>query len=141
MVSAEQSALMAFTSTAACILSPKRVKMRAINWKVGFPGGCPTSSLYEDAMNSPQSQKDAVGSMVLRYVNADTTKANAAAILFHKLNDFVVIDHKYRHFFGNRGSGLRQNAAKWARSNSRPGTLPATMPSSPSWRARSVTCN
>lgn len=102
MVRAEHSALMAFTSTAACILSPKRVKMRANSWKVGFPGGCPTSSLYDDAMNSPQSQKDAVGSMVLRYVNADTTKANAAAILFHSLNVFSVIAYKYSYFFGNR---------------------------------------
>ena len=32
----------------------------------GGPGGCPTSSLNADAMNSPQSQKLAVGSMVDR---------------------------------------------------------------------------
>ena len=102
MVRAEQSALIAFTSTAACMLSPKRVKMRAISWKVGFPGGWPTSSLYDDAMNSPQSQKEAVGSIVERYVKADTTKAAAAAILFHKLNFFSVIVYKYSYFFGNR---------------------------------------
>ena len=80
------------------MLSPKRVKMRAISWKVGFPGGWPTSSLYDDAMNSPQSQKDAVGSMVLRYVNADTAKTIAAVILFHRLNFFSVITYKYRKF-------------------------------------------
>ena len=27
------------------------------NKKVGAPGGCPTSSLYEQEINSPQSQK------------------------------------------------------------------------------------
>ena len=94
MVRAEHNALIAFTRTAACILSPNIVKMRAKSWKVGFPGGCPTSSLYDDAINSPQSQNDAVGSIVLRYVNADTTKANAAAILFHRLNFFSVITRK-----------------------------------------------
>ncbi len=113
--------------------------MRAISWKVGFPGGCPTSSLYEDAMNSPQSQNDAVGSMVLRYVNADTTKAAAAAILFHKLNLFSVITYKDRNFLrisiapgpypefvddldertsaigGGRPEGLRRGAAGYVR--------------------------
>ena len=59
-------ALMAFTATAACMLSEKIVKNLANSWNTGFPGGCPTSSLYDDAMNSPQSQKDAVGSMVRR---------------------------------------------------------------------------
>ena len=56
-------------------------------------------------MNSPQSQKDAVGSMVLRYVNADTTKANAAAILFHSLNVFSVIAYKYSKFCRNYCAG------------------------------------
>jgi hypothetical protein len=41
-------------------------KKRANSWNTGFPGGCPTSSLYEEAMNSPQSQKEAVGSIVRR---------------------------------------------------------------------------
>ena len=66
IVSPEQSALIALMSTAACMLSPKMVKMRAISWNIGFPGGCPTSSLYDEAMNSPQSQKEAVGSIVSR---------------------------------------------------------------------------
>ena len=34
------------------------------NKNVGAPGGCPTSSLYEQEINSPQSQKLAVGSDV-----------------------------------------------------------------------------
>ena len=66
MVSPEQMALIALMSTAACMLSPNSVKMRAISWNIGFPGGCPTSSLYDEAMNSPQSQNEAVGSMVSR---------------------------------------------------------------------------
>ena len=38
-------ALIAFTSTAACMLSPNMVNTLAMSWKVGFPGGWPTSSL------------------------------------------------------------------------------------------------
>ena len=37
-------------------------------------------------MNSPQSQKDADGSMVDRYVNAAITNTTAAAILSQSLN-------------------------------------------------------
>ena len=44
----------------------KRVKNRPRSIKNGAPGGCPTSSLKAVAMNSPQSQKLAVGSMVSR---------------------------------------------------------------------------
>ena len=66
MVNAEHSALIALTSTAAWAPSPSMVKMRAKSWNTGFPGGCPTSSLYDDAINSPQSQKEADGSMVSR---------------------------------------------------------------------------
>ena len=39
----------------------------ANNMKRGAPGGCPTSNLYADAINSPQSQKLDVGSTVNRY--------------------------------------------------------------------------
>src|SRR5574344_1249486 len=42
-------------------------------------------------MNSPQSQKDAVGSIVERYVKADMTKTTPATILFHRLNFFLSI--------------------------------------------------
>ena len=66
MVRAEHIALIAFTATAAPCPSLNRVKRRAISWKTGFPGGWPTSSLYDEAMNSPQSQKEAVGSIVRR---------------------------------------------------------------------------
>ncbi len=45
----------------------KAMKALANNMKKGAPGGCPTSNLYAEAMNSPQSQKLAVGSTVSRY--------------------------------------------------------------------------
>ena len=38
--------------------------MRPVKIKNGAPGGCPTSNFDADAINSPQSQKEAVGSMV-----------------------------------------------------------------------------
>jgi hypothetical protein len=44
----------------------KSEKNRPSNRKKGAPGGCPTSSLKEAAINSPQSQKLAVGSIVVR---------------------------------------------------------------------------
>ena len=91
MVSAEQRALMTLTATAACILSVKIVKNRAISWNTGFPGGWPTSSLYEDAMNSPQSQKEAVGSIVIRYVTAETARTKKAEILFQRVNFLLSI--------------------------------------------------
>jgi hypothetical protein len=59
-------ALSALTATAAFSGLANIEKKRAKSWKTGFPGGCPTSSLYDEAMNSPQSQKDAVGSIVNR---------------------------------------------------------------------------
>ena len=95
MVSAEQIAFIAFTATAACILSPNMVKKRANSWNTGFPGGCPTSSLYEEAMNSPQSQKEAVGSMVNRYVTAAITNTAAAVSLFHNVNFLLSINFYY----------------------------------------------
>ena len=44
----------------------KMEKNRAIIIKKGAPGGCITSSLYAVAINSPQSQRLVVGSMVRR---------------------------------------------------------------------------
>jgi len=44
----------------------KLAKKRPNNMKKGAPGGWPTSSLYAVEINSPQSQKLAVGSMVKR---------------------------------------------------------------------------
>ena len=47
---------------------------RANSMKNGAPGGCPTSSLYAEAMNSPQSQKLAVGSTVKKYTTVATNQ-------------------------------------------------------------------
>jgi hypothetical protein len=79
---------------AAWAPSENIVKKRANSWNTGFPGGCPTSSLYDDAINSPQSQKDADGSIVERYVKADMAKTTNAVIRFHKENFLSVITHK-----------------------------------------------
>ena len=88
MVNAEHIALIAFTSIAALVLSPNNVKNLAISWNTGFPGGWPTSNLYDDAINSPQSQKLAVGSMVERYVKEAINNTAIAMILFILLNCF-----------------------------------------------------
>ena len=40
----------------------KEAKKAPTIWKKGAPGGCPTSSLADVAMYSPQSQKLTVGS-------------------------------------------------------------------------------
>ena len=42
------------------------VNKLAVNMKKGAPGGWPTSNLYAEEINSPQSQKLAVGSIVIR---------------------------------------------------------------------------
>ena len=91
IVSADATALQAFASTAACMLSPKMVNSLTINWKKGFPGGWPTSSLYDEAVNSPQSQYGALGSMVERYVTAETMKTRAAVTLFQNFGLSVLI--------------------------------------------------
>ena len=56
------------TATAAEEMSPpKRVmKKRPASMKIGLPGGWPTSSLNAWRINSGQSQKLAVGSIVSR---------------------------------------------------------------------------
>ncbi len=67
MVAALRSADMLFTATAALPMPPKMVmKKRAASMKMGLPGGWPTSSFAPCDMNSGQSQKLAVGSIVRR---------------------------------------------------------------------------
>jgi hypothetical protein len=61
------SALMIFTIMATCEGSLANWLNRlAVSMKKGAPGGCPTSSLYPVVINSGQSQKLAVGSMVMQ---------------------------------------------------------------------------
>jgi hypothetical protein len=57
--------------------------------KNGAPGGWPTSNLNEVVINSPQSQKLAVGSMVNRYVTAAIRKVIHPTILFSCLKLFI----------------------------------------------------
>jgi len=49
-----------------CGVGANMVKNRTMSMKNGAPGGCPTSNLLPLAINSLQSQKLAVGSMVSR---------------------------------------------------------------------------
>jgi hypothetical protein len=51
----------------------------------GFPGGWPTSSLNAEEINSLQSHRLAVGSIVIKYVKAATKKATHPVILFISL--------------------------------------------------------
>lgn len=46
-------------------------------------------------MNSPQSQNDAVGSIVRRYVTADIRNTAEAVTLLHRLNFLLSIFRKY----------------------------------------------
>ncbi len=64
------------------LLPAKRMKILPSIIKSGAPGGCPTSSLLAVAINSPQSQKLPVGSMVLRYVKAEMPKTIHPVMLF-----------------------------------------------------------
>lgn len=67
MVNALHRADMVLTMMATLVVSAaKSEKNLPVSMKNGFPGGCPTSSLNAVEMNSPQSQKLAVGSMVNR---------------------------------------------------------------------------
>ena len=58
--------------------------------KNGAPGGCPTSNFQALEMNSPQSQKEAVGSIVRRYVAAAIAKTTQPQSVFHNLNCFIL---------------------------------------------------
>ena len=58
--------------------------------KIGAPGGCPTSSLKADVMNSPQSQKLAVGSMVTRYTTAAMTNMTQPVMLLIDLYEIIL---------------------------------------------------
>ena len=59
------SALIVFTIRATCDGSLTNwLNKLAVSIKNGAPGGCPTSNLYPVVINSGQSQKLAVGSIV-----------------------------------------------------------------------------
>src|SRR5690606_16995252 len=86
IVNALARADIAFMVSATLDGSPaNNVEKRPSNKKKGAPGGCPTSSLYAEEINSPQSQKLVVGSMVRMYTTAETTKASHPNRLFKRL--------------------------------------------------------
>ena len=60
------------------------IRKRANNMKNGAPGGWPTSSLYAEAMNSPQSQKLAVGSTVKKYTSVAKAHTAQPVTLFKR---------------------------------------------------------
>jgi hypothetical protein len=85
IVKALNKAENAFTMNATLSgLGASMVNRRAISKNSGAPGGCPVSSLYDAAINSPQSQKLAVGSAVSRYVPNATRKQNQPTMLFNR---------------------------------------------------------
>lgn len=71
---------------------PNRENMRAVSVHTGFPGGCPTSRRAAVTRYSGQSQKDASGSSVIRYMMRATEKVTQNAILRHALaeNPFML---------------------------------------------------
>jgi hypothetical protein len=91
IVNALASADIELTIAATLVTSPpaKNVKNLASTIKTWLPGGCPISSLYAEAMNSPQSQRLAVGSIVRRYVIAAITKTIHPVILLINLNFLI----------------------------------------------------
>jgi len=74
---------MVFTMRATCEESwAKSAKNLAVSMKKGAPGGCPTSIFSAVLMNSGQSQKLAVGSMVEQYVKAAMANTSHPNALF-----------------------------------------------------------
>jgi len=61
-------------------------------------------------MNSPQSQNEAVGSMVRRYVAAAIAKTIHPQSVFHNLNCFILsLFLVFWPFLGNLGAKILQN--------------------------------
>ena len=92
IVKALASAERALTHIATWVVSDaNRLKKWPMSMKNGAPGGWPTSSFQAEEMNSPQSQKDAVGSIVRRYVAAAMAKTSHPQSLFHNLKFFIFL--------------------------------------------------
>jgi hypothetical protein len=86
MAKALQRAENAFIIRAAfeASLPANRVAIRPIIRNKGAPGGWPTCNLKAERMNSPQSQKLTVGSIVKRYTTAEKRNINHPVILFQR---------------------------------------------------------
>src|SRR5690554_2293851 len=86
IVNALDNAESEFTIIAICSgEGANKVKNFAKIKKKGAPGGCPTCNLNDAAINSPQSQKLAVGSIVARYTIAATIHTSQPIIKFNLL--------------------------------------------------------
>jgi hypothetical protein len=81
---------MEFTSLAASSGPPKRVKNLPIIIKSGAPGGCPTSNLKEVVINSPQSQKLTVGSMVIKKTSDEIINITQPKTLLYSVYFFIL---------------------------------------------------
>jgi len=57
---------MIFVLSAILWKSPRIIKSLPIITKNGVPGGCGLPRILAEAMNSPQSQKERVGAIVLK---------------------------------------------------------------------------
>jgi hypothetical protein len=94
------------------------------NKKVGAPGGCPTSSLYEQEINSPQSQKLAVGSEVRKKMVIAVKPTSQPITVLIVLKFFIIIifvgdedikkklnqqPNNVKHFFLIKGIRQREN--------------------------------
>ena len=64
----------------------------AVSIKKGAPGGCPTSNLLPERINSGQSQKLAVGSTVRQYVTAAIRNVSHPKVLFKILYRFIYFE-------------------------------------------------
>jgi hypothetical protein len=88
---AENKALIMFTIIATLVGSSVNCENRLpVSIKNGAPGGCPTSSLNAVVINSGQSQKLAVGSIVLQYTKAAMAKATHPKRVSISLNCFIM---------------------------------------------------
>ena len=74
-----------FAASAAVSGEAKTINDLANNMKRGAPGGCPTSNLYADAINSPQSQKLDVGSTVSRYTTVAISHTDQPVQMLRRL--------------------------------------------------------
>ena len=91
MVNADARADNAFTHIATWLTSlANKLAKWPMSIKNGAPGGWPTSNFQAELMNSPQSQKLAVGSIVIRYVTAAMANTTQPQIAFHNLNFFII---------------------------------------------------
>ena len=65
------------------------VKIRPSKMYSGAPGGWGTPKIYEQAINSPQSQNDVVGAIVRIYTNVEIRNTRKAMILLRFFSVYI----------------------------------------------------